>query len=458
MTAHRSSHQGSFAKSGSGARADGGKTGTFVTTFAILLRAPLVKAGIACYDYPDDVTPTNPPALPTGARHPLTESTPMNFHTNGQQTDPDDFFSETRMSFGDHLEDLRLHLWRAIGGFLIALIASFAIGKPMLRFIAAPVELELQRYWDKYYDKKYRDVTRALDDGTMESGSALETEIWLDARALKKQLGIKSEHPEPVLDILPSPVLQAILKKLEIDDWLDAEKVQGGKWIRVQGKLGDSKRIANQVGKYTPEIGRRPALSTLNVQEAFMVYFKVSMVTGFILASPWIFFQIWSFIAAGLYPQEKRYVNIFLPVSIVLFLIGVLVCQFLVIPKAVEALLWFNEWLELEPDLRLNEWLGFAIFMPLVFGLSFQTPLVMLFFERVGILTIDTYRGKRRIAWFVMAVFAAIITPSTDAISMLYLWIPMSLLYELGILICRFAPQRPTYDIDVPESDELIEV
>jgi sec-independent protein translocase protein TatC len=58
------------------------------------------------------------------------------------------------------------------------------------------------------------------------------------------------------------------------------------------------------------------------------------MVTGFVLASPWIFFQIWSFIAAGLYPHEKRYVNLFLPVSIGLFILGVVVCQFFVIPKA----------------------------------------------------------------------------------------------------------------------------
>ena len=189
-----------------------------------------------------------------------------------------------------------------------------------------------------------------------------------------------------------------------------------------------------------------------------MVYFQVSVVTGFVLASPWIFFQIWSFIAAGLYPHEKRYVNVFLPVSIGLFLLGVFVCQFLVMPKAVEALLWFNEWLELEPDLRLNEWLGFAIMMPVVFGLSFQTPLVMLFLERIGILTVEHFRGTRRIAWFVLAIFSAIITPSVDALSMLFLWAPMCLLYELGILLCLWSPKRPTFELEESESEELIEV
>src|SRR5205823_3177156 len=157
-------------------------------------------------------------------------------------------------------------------------------------------------------------------------------------------------------------------------------------------------------------------------------------ITGFILASPWIFYQIWAFIAAGLYPHEKRLVNVYLPVSLFLFLAGVAVCQFLVLPKAVEALLWFNEWLGLDPDLRLSEWLSFAIMMPVVFGISFQTPLVMLFAYRIGVVDIETFRNKRRLAWFLMAIFAAVITPSVDALSMLFLWVPMGFLYEMGIL------------------------
>src|SRR5207244_4154581 len=217
--------------------------------------------------------------------------------------------------------------------------------------------------------------------------------------------------------------------------------------------------LAALLKQYETEVGAHEGLATFNAQEGLLGYFKVSMVTGLVLASPWIFYQIWSFIAAGLYPHEKRYVNIFLPVSIGLFLAGVFVCEIFVIPKAVEALLWFNEWLGLAPDLRLNEWLGFAIFMPLVFGISFQTPLVMLFIQRVGILSVDSYRNKRRISWFLMAVFAAVITPSTDPISMMFLWIPMGLLFELGIWLCLWLPGKPLLSLGAPEeADETVEV
>src|SRR5262249_53673915 len=130
------------------------------------------------------------------------------------------------------------------------------------------------------------------------------------------------------------------------------------------------------------KIIRPPMLTTLAVQEGFVVYFKVAIMTGFVLGSPWIFYPIWMFIAARRYPHEKKYVNTFLPFSLGLFLAGVFVCELFVMSRAVAALLWFNEWLGFAPDLRLNEWLGFAIWMPLVFGICFQTPLAMLFIQR----------------------------------------------------------------------------
>jgi len=189
-----------------------------------------------------------------------------------------------------------------------------------------------------------------------------------------------------------------------------------------------------------------------------VVWFKVGIMAGFVISSPWVFYQIWAFIAAGLYPHEKRLVNVYLPVSVVLFLVGVVVCQFFVVPKAIEALLWFNEWLGVQPELRLNEWLSIAIAMPVVFCISFQTPLVMLFMYMIGLVSIETYRTKRKIAIFLMAVFAAVITPSVDATGMLMMWVPMCFLYEFGILMCWYKG-RNTEDVPEPEeANELVEV
>ena len=171
------------------------------------------------------------------------------------------------------------------------------------------------------------------------------------------------------------------------------------------------------------------------MQEGFVVYFKVTLICSIILASPWIFYQLWAFIAAGLYPHEKRYVHVYLPASLGLFLLGVFVCQFLVLPGAIKALLGFNNWVDFDPDLRVNEFLSFAIVLPLIFGVSFQTPLVMLFLERIGVFTVDDFKAKRKIAILVIVVAGAVLTPGQDPFSQCLLALPMIFLYELGILL-----------------------
>ena len=190
------------------------------------------------------------------------------------------------------------------------------------------------------------------------------------------------------------------------------------------------------------KVMRPPTLVALSAVEGLMVYLKVALYCAIVLSSWRIFYQLWSFVAAGLYPSEKKLVNVYLPVSVALFLVGVGVCEFLVLPRAVHYLISFNEWLDLESELRLTDWLSFAILMPLVFGAAFQTPLVMLFLEQIGIMDLEKYRSYRRIAYFALALVAVVLTPSPDAFSYLSLTIPLWVLYELGILFCRFMPRR----------------
>jgi sec-independent protein translocase protein TatC len=377
--------------------------------------------------------------------------------------DPEDMFADTRMTFGEHIEDLRTHLLRAIKGFILALIVSFFIGKPILNFIAAPVERQMNAFQARYNK-------RMLDRIKNERQAGWHSEVPpvpMPLRVLRDQMrdprldellereNGKNAVPEKVgLDVVPQ--FKHIFRELGVGQAIEPDRADD-RYVDLIAEIPDPVQFYAYLKQFETLV-RPVSLSTLSVTEAFVVYFKVCLMTGLVLGSPWIFYQIWAFVAAGLYPHEKKYVNYFLPVSLGLFLIGVFVCELLVMTKAVEALLWFNEWLGLQPDLRLNEWLGFAIFMPLVFGISFQTPLVMLFLQRVGIFTVDAFRAKRRMAIFLMAIFAAIITPSTDPVSMGLLWGPMCLLYELGIAMCIFLPGKPLIEFDMPETEELVEV
>jgi sec-independent protein translocase protein TatC len=187
------------------------------------------------------------------------------------------------------------------------------------------------------------------------------------------------------------------------------------------------------------------SLVSLAPLETPLIYFMVCLVCGLVVASPWVFYQAWAFVAAGLYRHERRYVKKYVPYSLGLFLTGVFLCFFFVLPITLRFLLQFNVWLGVAPTLRLSDWMGFATILPLVFGVAFQTPLVMLFLERIHIFTVDDFRSKRKIAILVMTIVAAVLTPGQDPFSMLLLACPMILLYELGILLIGRSRPKASY-------------
>ena len=164
-----------------------------------------------------------------------------------------------------------------------------------------------------------------------------------------------------------------------------------------------------------------------------MIYLKAAMLTGIILASPMIFRELWMFVAAGLYPHERRYVHIFFPFSIGLFLAGVLMAFFIAIPIVLKFLMGFNAYTNTDPQQRMEEFFSFVLFLPLAFGVGFQLPLVMLFVNRIGLVSVQTFKKQWRIAILVIFIIAMILTPSPDIASMSLMALPMALLYFGGI-------------------------
>jgi sec-independent protein translocase protein TatC len=178
----------------------------------------------------------------------------------------------------------------------------------------------------------------------------------------------------------------------------------------------------------------------LNAQEAFMIWIKAALVTGLVIASPYVFYQIWIFVAAGLYPHEKNYVYLYLPISVLLFFGGAALAFLFVFDPVLDFLFLFNKGMNADFDPRIGEWLGFVLILPLGFGLSFQLPLVMLFINRIGLVSIDTYKAQWRVAILTIFVVAMILTPA-DPISMLLMAGPLCFLYLLGILMCKYMPR-----------------
>jgi sec-independent protein translocase protein TatC len=362
------------------------------------------------------------------------------------------------MSFGDHIEELRTRMFRALKWLLLFMVIGFildAIGKsignpkvgiafPMLTIITDPIESQVRDFYYRRAEKESIKRLTEMAEATPEEIRTIQKKLEANNYNLsaltedERQKLLGAPYEMPVL--LPAKVFEALhgpLKPGAPEEIAFRMKVYPG-YINYMSSKGEAL------------LATKKYLATLSAQEAFVVYFKVQNLCGVVLASPFILYQFWMFVGAGLYPHEKKYVYMMFGPSLGLFIAGVLLCQFVVLPNAVAALLMFNEWLGFDPEIRLNEWLGLAIILPLVFGISFQTPLVMVFFNRLGIFTAQDYVNKWRHACIILAAFAAIITPTPDAVTMLYLFLPMFSLYLLGIAICRFFP-------GVEEEDEVTE-
>jgi sec-independent protein translocase protein TatC len=187
----------------------------------------------------------------------------------------------------------------------------------------------------------------------------------------------------------------------------------------------------------------RVRVISTGVHEPFVVYLKASLVLGAVISSPLVFYFVWQFVAAGLYPHEKSYVHIFGPFSLVLFLAGAALAFFAVIGFVLEFLFAFNAAMGIDPDPRISEWLSFVMLLPIGFGLSFQLPLVMLFLERIGILSVRFYIEKWRISVLVIAVLSMLLTPA-DPTSMILMFVPLVILYFGGIGLCWLWSKRKT--------------
>jgi sec-independent protein translocase protein TatC len=330
-----------------------------------------------------------------------------------------DLFHESTMTFGQHLEELRTCLFRAIAGLAIGCGVGLLpwVCIPVVNFIKTPVSNALNNYYQKQAEDKV--LTPEVKESLREAGYTSEEDLkWLSDFVAKQHVAVKLDlelqsRPDKPLAAPPSGDAPVV----------DAERVK--KVVRFE-PVADDPRVS---------------MKSLNAQETFMIYMKASILVGVVLASPWVFYQIWTFVAAGLYPHERRYIHIFLPVSLGLFLSGAAVAFFLAFDKVLAFLLSFNRMMGIDPDLRINEWLSFVLLLPLGFGISFQLPLVMLFLERIGLITVKNYLASWRMAILVIFVLAMILTPTGDPYTLLLMACPLTVLYFGGVLLCKMLPK-----------------
>ncbi|MEL6895229.1 MAG: twin-arginine translocase subunit TatC [Planctomycetota bacterium] len=378
----------------------------------------------------------------------------------------DDLFDESTMTFGEHLEELRKSVTRALICLGVGLAIGLFFASLAVNYIQSPLRSAIQQFnarrslakmgfvHDQMETEEgqqaYDRLERFLADG------ALVAELVYDLPAGSEDS--KTDDAEPSESVSEKSLAgdnQPPALTEDSDVFINA--------VSASSKTTDAKNSANPVpalegqrvelselvaglpspSELKPRLQFRrneKSSSALKMEEPFLIWFKAGLLLGAVIASPGIFYFLWDFVAAGLLAHERRYVYTYLPFSVVLFIGGVTLAFFVVLHYVLGFLLTFNGTLDVGVEPRLTYYVNFVLMLPVGFGIAFQLPLVMLFLERLGIFTGQQYLASWRIAIVVIAVLSMVLTPA-EVYSMIALMVPLIGLYFLGVGLCYFMPK-----------------
>jgi sec-independent protein translocase protein TatC len=333
-----------------------------------------------------------------------------------------DLFRESTMTFGEHLEDLRSCLFRAIAGLMAGFLLGLLFGFWVVQLIQTPLNRALKEYYQRKAETETANDLKAVGKSGAESAAtASEFRKFLEKNNLLAD------------DIYVDPAVLA--------QALSAKGHQPGLSIKPFSQMNRDDLVRVSLFRESTKDRRVEAIS-LGQSEGFSIYIKASLLFGAVISAPWVFYQLWAFVASGLYRHERYYVRVYLPFSVLLFLAGASLAFCFVFQPVLRFLLNFNGMLGINPTPQISDWLNFVLLVPLCFGISFQLPLVMLFLERIGVFTVNAYLSKWRIAVLAIALVSAMLAPSPDPWSMMLLAGPLTFLYFGGVFLCKYMPRR----------------
>jgi sec-independent protein translocase protein TatC len=211
-------------------------------------------------------------------------------------------------------------------------------------------------------------------------------------------------------------------------------------WILFVGfaaSYGFSEKIFNflraPILPFLPEYDK--GLHFTGVFEKFMAHVKVSFLAGVVVTSPFWLYQVWKFIAPGLYVRERKMAGAFIGSGVALFFGGSAFAYYVVFPMAFKFLIGFGGSTD-KPMITISEYLDFVFKFFLAFGVTFEIPVVLTFLGMMGLIDHHFLRKNRRWAIVILAVVSAIVTPP-DVVSMLALLAPLILLYEISVMLVK---------------------
>lgn len=353
--------------------------------------------------------------------------------------------------FLEHLEDLRVMVTRVVITLLISMIACFSFQQELMQVLRKPVE-------DVIFNKQ----RETMPDGEAHEGIKVPTvEIWNEAKDVERiAASLSEEQRNSFYKVLAKPDMEFHARSVTL---LRAAKAlpEAKRKDFVKG-LGEGDAMTRQLlallesdPSVEPGAGSSTRmLSSLKPTETFMLSMKLALYAGIVVAFPLLLMFILQFVLPGLHDSERKVLWPAMAVGFGLFIGGVLFAYFLVLPKA---LLFFYEWsgnLGVSNEWRIGEYITFATQFTLLFGLSFELPVIVMVFVKLGLLTYETMSRTRTYAILAIYIAAALITPTPDIMTLNLMALPMLLLYEICIWLAWF-DRKKEREQEAREEEEM---
>ena len=337
--------------------------------------------------------------------------------------------------FLEHLEDLRTMITRIVITLVIAMIACFAYNNKLMEFFRKPVDQVL--------------VTQMAASLPKDAPHPVTTDLWKAALKIEHSIATLNPEQREVYyrfvrnDELVFQSKSIVLLRAAMSLPEDLRE----NFIASINETPDLKKQVQSLLKTKPNTesqahGNLNMMSALKPTEGFMLSMKLSFVAGIVVSFPLLLLFTLQFILPGLHSHEKRVLWPAMSIGFGLFLAGSAFAYYLVLPRA---LLFFYTWsgdMGISNDWRIGEYISFATQFTLLFGASFELPVVVMVFVKLGLLNYDMMSKTRSYAIVAIFVAAAVLTPTPDIPTMLLMASPMIILYEICIWLAYFDQKK----------------
>lgn len=342
-----------------------------------------------------------------------------------------------------HLAELRKRLSLSVASIIVAFIVAFAFHNPILTWITAPLNQALTEVGK---------IVNAKDKATWHlepidaNGSTIEKN---GSKSLEANMTstVKTQSPESAQEVAAIKLERALRKA--------AEEATDELSVLLKDAASAAKELKETLVGLNKNIDKSTfdgQVTTHQVGGAFFVALKVSFFAGLLGALPFVLYQLWLFIAPGLYENEKKMVTPFVIGGSFMFAVGVLFAYYVVTPFGFQFLITFGSFLY-TPLINIEDYVGFFTKIMMGFGIAFELPVIAYFLAVLGMVTDKTLKDFFKYAVIIIFALAALLTPP-DVLTQLLMAIPLILLYGLSILIVKYVNPHVEEEEDEENPEE----